>query len=152
VKACINHILKILELCRIVFLSHKLWFFMEHFFCNFFYCWACTYFLSFDCDLHLIKVLHNKWYSLHHVCIMGKTLIEKISGPKREVVLFSLMFFQCIFFLKIILICASRKYDLSYMHLIITIKYKPYDTNQFILLQECFKWHVSFKRGKSLNT
>ncbi len=35
-KACTNHRLKILELCRIVFLSCKLWFLMEHIFCEFF--------------------------------------------------------------------------------------------------------------------
>jgi hypothetical protein len=114
--------LKILELCRIVFLSCRLWFLIKTFFVMSFLSLAFTYFLLFHCVLHSLKVLHNKWCSDHYVCIMWKQTIEKFSGPERKDVLFSSMFFLCIFLFaqQIIFICVLIIW-LNFMHHIITI-------------------------------
>jgi hypothetical protein len=90
-----NHIIKILKLYRIVFFSHKLWFFMDHFCHEFFYVW---HFLLLHCGLHSLKVLHKKWCSPHYVSIIRKEMIEIFNEPKKKDVIFSSMFFPMFFF------------------------------------------------------
>ncbi len=74
--------LKILELCRMMFLTNRLWFFMDHFLSWVFYVWACTY--SFFFDLQSLNVLHNKWCSLslwmHYV---KRDDLKKIVNQKK---------------------------------------------------------------------
>ncbi len=61
--------LNILGLCRIVFLSSRLGFFMKRF-CHEFSMFEHAPFFFMHYGLHSLKVLSNKWCSLHYVCIM----------------------------------------------------------------------------------
>jgi hypothetical protein len=107
-------------------------------------------FFLFRCDLHSFKVLHNKWCSAHHMCIMWKEKIERISGKKNEFLLSAFpMFFSG---LEIILMCFDKliKFYASHHY---CIAFVPYDINPFILLWACFNWYgySCFKREGNLN-
>ncbi len=93
IRMKIGHRIKDIIKNLIVFLLRKLWFLME-FFCHVFLMFKhANVFFFFHCDLHSLKVLHKNWCSYDYVCIMWKKkMIEKISGPKKKVLL-SLMFF-----------------------------------------------------------
>jgi hypothetical protein len=95
----VDHRMMIMKLCKIVFFLNKLWFFIEHF-CHEFSRFGLTHILFFfRCVLHSLKVLHNKWYSHHYVCIMWKELLKDLMNQKRKDVIISLMFFIYIYIL-----------------------------------------------------
>ncbi len=55
-----------------------------------------THFLLLHCGLHSLKVLHNKWCSLHYVWVTWKEAIERFSEPKKDgsdIVINVLMYF-----------------------------------------------------------
>jgi hypothetical protein len=137
---------KILEFCRIMLKSCRLWFFIEHFFVTIFLHLNMHICIFLHCGLHSLQVLHNKWCSFHYVCITWKNTIENFNRPKRKDVLFSLIFFIC-FFSSFFFLCDLIIW-LSFVHHIISMQHESYDINSFILLQTCFKWngYSSFKK------
>jgi len=65
-----------------------------------FYIWTCTIFFFLHCGLHLLKVLHNKWYSSQYVCIMWKETIKGMNGPRKKKYYFP-QWFSYVFFFKV---------------------------------------------------
>jgi len=106
-----DHIIKILKLYRIVFSSHKLWFFMDHF---------CHEFFMFNIFFSFIVVCTQlRCYITSDVHFIMEALYEKkrFSESKKKDVLFSSMFFPMylsfwpnFFFDSLIKIDASHHY------------------------------------------
>ncbi len=89
-KMIVDHEFKILKLCRIMFLSHRLWFYMK-FFCHEFSMFGHAHIIVFIIVVYThLKVLH-KWFSSHYVWLCEKKTIENIKEPKKEIciILFS---------------------------------------------------------------
>jgi len=119
--------LNILELCRIVFLSSRLWFFMKRF---------CHEFLMFEHALFscIMVCIHLKCYPTSDVhfttcALCLKKMIKKIMDPKSKDVLFFSIFLHFWFWLNnffyicfdnLIKFYASYHYSYNTSHVILT--------------------------------
>jgi len=73
----------------IIFLSDKLWFTMQHFYHEFI-CLDMFFFPLLYCNLHSLKVLHNKWCSPHFI-MWNKTIEKNWSWILRMIVFMTLV-------------------------------------------------------------
>jgi glycosyltransferase involved in cell wall biosynthesis len=124
-KMKVDH--KIKDVVNVIFIKWIM-ILMEHFLLWGSYVWACEYFFLLHCGLHLVKLLHNNWYSPYF--IMWNEIIERINGPiKKRWILFP----QCCSYVFFILAFSFERcfdnfikiYTLYHYYIAQTIWYQP---------------------------
>jgi hypothetical protein len=113
-KMKVDHELKILKLCRIVFLSHRLWCFMN-FFGHEFSMFGHAHIFVFIIVVYThLKMLH-KWFSSRYVWLCEKKLLKILRNQKKKNVVFSLVVFKfffrqfCLVMLKMVTNCFGNR-------------------------------------------
>jgi hypothetical protein len=93
--------LQILKLYKIMFLSHRLWFLVEIFLSWIFYVWRCTILFSFIMIFTYLRCYITNDVDLVICALCEKEWLKTLMDQKRKDILFSSMFFLCIFLVKI---------------------------------------------------
>ncbi len=98
-----------------------------------------NYFFLLHCDLHSLKVLHNKWCSSHYLCIPWKETIKRFSEPKKEGynILLNVLLVYFSFWLK-------NYFDMCFDHLIkIYVSHDHYYSTSHMIIKHLYLYkHV----------
>ncbi len=125
-----------------MFLSHKLWFLMEHFCHEFCISGHAHFFFPFIVVYTYLKCYTTSDFHLNMCALCEKGTIEGMNGPRKEKwITFLLVFFYIFSFGQKNTLILVLTIWLSWLHHIIIRLHQPYVINPFVLLQVCFKWH-----------